>query len=52
VANYVHIVEPQLNPAVEEQAIARALRMGQGRSVTVIRYAVKNSIEQVRRTHA
>ena len=50
VANYVHIVEPQWNPAVEEQAIARALRMGQSRPVTVVRYVVKNSIEEVSRT--
>ncbi|KAH6624507.1 SNF2 family N-terminal domain-containing protein [Chaetomium sp. MPI-SDFR-AT-0129] len=45
-ANYVHIVEPQWNPAVEEQAIARALRMGQTRTVTIIRYMVKNSVEE------
>ena len=51
-ANYVHMVEPQWNPAVEEQAIARALRMGQKRSVTVVRYVVKNSIEEVSETQA
>ncbi|KAK4146368.1 SNF2 family N-terminal domain-containing protein [Dichotomopilus funicola] len=45
-ANYVHIVEPQWNPAVEEQAIARALRMGQTRTVTIIRYVVKSSVEE------
>lgn len=47
-ANYVHIVEPQWNPSVEEQAIARAVRMGQKRIVAVIRYVVKNSVEEVR----
>ena len=52
VASYVHIVEPQWNPAVEEQAVARALRMGQTRPVTVVRYMVKRSIEEVRQTHA
>ncbi|EMR72008.1 putative snf2-related protein [Eutypa lata UCREL1] len=46
VASYVHIVEPQWNPSVEEQAIARAVRMGQTRSVTIIRYVVKNSVEE------
>ncbi|KAG7403064.1 DNA repair protein RAD5B [Fusarium oxysporum f. sp. raphani] len=45
-ANYVHIVEPQWNPSVEEQAIARALRMGQTRSVTVFRYMMKDTVEQ------
>ncbi|KAK4225968.1 P-loop containing nucleoside triphosphate hydrolase protein [Podospora fimiseda] len=45
-ANYVHIVEPQWNPSVEEQAIARAVRMGQTRTVTVVRYIVKSSVEE------
>ncbi|KAF5522000.1 putative ATP-dependent helicase [Colletotrichum aenigma] len=45
-ANYVHIVEPQWNPSVEEQAIARALRMGQTREVTVLRYVVQRTVEQ------
>ncbi len=46
------MVEPQWNPAVEEQAIARALRMGQTRPVTVVRYMVKNSIEEVSEAQA
>ncbi|GAW21806.1 hypothetical protein ANO14919_113310 [Xylariales sp. No.14919] len=46
VASNVHLVEPQWNPAVEEQAIARALRMGQTREVTIIRYVAKNTVEQ------
>ncbi|KAI0549689.1 SNF2 family N-terminal domain-containing protein [Xylaria curta] len=45
-ANKVHIVEPQWNPSVEEQAIARALRMGQTQEVTIIRYVVENTVEQ------
>ncbi|KAK1851073.1 DNA repair protein rad5 [Colletotrichum chrysophilum] len=45
-ANYVHIVEPQWNPSIEEQAIARALRMGQTRNVSVLRYVVQGSVEQ------
>ncbi|KAI1197665.1 P-loop containing nucleoside triphosphate hydrolase protein, partial [Nemania serpens] len=36
VANKVHLVEPQWNPAVEEQAVVRALRMGQDRDVADI----------------
>jgi SWI/SNF-related matrix-associated actin-dependent regulator of chromatin subfamily A3 len=48
VANYVHIVEPQWNPSVEEQAIARALRIGQTRPVTVMRYITKRTVEEVR----
>ncbi|KAH9212630.1 SNF2 family N-terminal domain-containing protein [Leptodontidium sp. 2 PMI_412] len=46
VANRVHIIEPQWNPSVEEQAVARALRMGQTRTVTVIRYSIQATIEQ------
>ncbi len=46
-ATRVHLVEPQWNPAIEAQAIGRALRLGQTRSVTVIRYVVQNSIEEV-----
>ncbi|KAI0976951.1 P-loop containing nucleoside triphosphate hydrolase protein, partial [Xylaria arbuscula] len=46
IANKVHLVEPQWNPAVEEQAVARALRMGQTREVTVFRYMVENTVEQ------
>jgi len=45
-ANRVHIVEPQWNPSVEEQAIARALRMGQTRQVIIFRYLMKDTVEQ------
>ncbi|KAK3387419.1 P-loop containing nucleoside triphosphate hydrolase protein [Podospora didyma] len=45
-ANRVHIVEPQWNPSVEEQAIARALRMGQERTVTIVRYIIKDTLEE------
>ncbi|KAH0537128.1 hypothetical protein FGG08_006061, partial [Glutinoglossum americanum] len=45
-ANRVHIVEPQWNPSVEAQAIARALRMGQTRTVTVIKYVTEKTVEQ------
>ncbi|KAM4057430.1 type III restriction enzyme, res subunit [Hirsutella rhossiliensis] len=46
VANQVHIVEPQWNPSVEEQAVARALRMGQTKEVTILRYIMRNTIEE------
>ena len=46
-ANRIHIIEPQWNPMVEEQAMGRALRIGQKRQVTVIRYVMQDTIEQV-----
>ncbi|KAH7117461.1 SNF2 family N-terminal domain-containing protein [Dactylonectria macrodidyma] len=46
VANYVHLVEPQWNPSVEEQAVARAVRIGQTLPVTVTRYIVKRTVEE------
>ncbi|ETS78812.1 hypothetical protein PFICI_08665 [Pestalotiopsis fici W106-1] len=47
VANRVHILEPQWNPAVEHQAIGRLLRIDQAERVTVIRYMMRRSIEEV-----
>ncbi|KAK4205421.1 P-loop containing nucleoside triphosphate hydrolase protein [Triangularia verruculosa] len=44
-ATRVHILEPQWNPFVEQQAIGRAVRLGQTRTVRVIRYIVPSSIE-------
>lgn len=41
------IVEPQWNPSVENQAIARALRIGQDKSVLVTRYVVELTVEEV-----
>ena len=45
-ADYVIILDPWWNPAVEEQAADRAHRMGQVRPVTVYRLIMKNSIEE------
>ncbi|RBR07270.1 uncharacterized protein FIESC28_10769 [Fusarium coffeatum] len=45
-ANKVHIIEPQWNPTIEEQAIARVVRMGQTRPVTVFKYITEESVEQ------
>lgn len=46
-ANVVHLMEPQWNPMVEEQAIDRVHRIGQLRSIAIYRYIVRNSIESV-----
>ncbi|KAI0200164.1 SNF2 family N-terminal domain-containing protein [Astrocystis sublimbata] len=46
VANRVHIVEPQWNPLIEEQAIGRAVRIGQERPVKVYKYITKRTVEQ------
>ena len=39
-------MEPQWNPSVESQAIGRILRLGQKRSVTIIRYIVRGTVEK------
>ena len=46
-ASRIHIVEPQWNPTIEAQAIGRALRLGQTQQVTVMRYIMENTVEQV-----
>lgn len=46
-ASRIHVVEPQWNPAVESQAIGRAVRLGQTREVTVIRYLMEETVEVV-----
>lgn len=46
-ASRVHLLEPQWNPAVEDQALARVHRMGQRRPVVTIRYIMRDSIEEV-----
>lgn len=48
VASRVHLLEPQWNPAIEEQALSRVHRMGQHRPVVTMRYVMKDSIEEVR----
>jgi len=44
-ASHVFLLEPALNPSLEEQAIGRAWRMGQTRSVVVKRFFVKGTVE-------
>lgn len=46
-ASRVHLLEPQWNPSLEDQALARAHRLGQTRPVTTIKYIMKNSFEEV-----
>jgi hypothetical protein len=45
-ASVVVLVEPQWKPSTEEQAIARAHRMGQVRTVQVHRLLAKDSIDE------
>ncbi|KAJ5338183.1 hypothetical protein N7452_004911 [Penicillium brevicompactum] len=46
VASRVHILEPQWNPSIENQAIGRVLRIGQDKKVSVVRYIVQGTIEE------
>ncbi|KAF7874045.1 hypothetical protein EAF04_002717 [Stromatinia cepivora] len=46
IANHVYILEPQWNPMVESQAIARVQRIGQTRSVKIFRYIVEDTVEK------
>lgn len=45
-ADYVFIIDPWWNPAVENQAINRAHRIGQDKKVFVYRFITENSIEE------
>jgi hypothetical protein len=47
-ATRAYMLEPQWNPTVEEQAMARIHRIGQTRPVTTIRYIMEDSIEEVK----
>ncbi|KAK7750833.1 hypothetical protein SLS62_007232 [Diatrype stigma] len=47
-AKRVFIVELQWNPSVENQAIARTIRLGQEENVLVTRYMIKGTVEEVR----
>ena len=40
-ANHVFILEPAMNPALEDQAVGRAFRMGQTRAVVVKKLYIK-----------
>ncbi|KAJ5402936.1 uncharacterized protein N7487_008832, partial [Penicillium crustosum] len=43
----IYLLEPQWNPSIEAQAIGRALRLGQVSNVTIIRYIMEGTIEEV-----
>jgi superfamily II DNA or RNA helicase len=45
-ADYVFLMDPWWNPAAENQAIDRAHRIGQTKSVMVYRYVAEGTIEQ------
>lgn len=45
-ADYVYIVDPWWNPAVENQAIDRCYRIGQKKNVIAYRLICKNTIEE------
>ncbi len=45
-ADYVLLLDPWWNPAVEEQAASRAHRMGQQNPVTVCRLVVRGTVEE------
>ncbi|MDR2963665.1 MAG: DEAD/DEAH box helicase [Bacteroidales bacterium] len=45
-ADYIFILDPWWNPAVESQAISRAHRIGQKNNVNVYRFISQNSIEE------
>ncbi len=45
-ADYVFILDPWWNPAVEDQAADRTHRIGQTRPVTVYRLVAEDSVEE------
>lgn len=45
-ANVVVIAEPQVKPSIEDQAMRRAYRMGQSRTVRVHRLLAKDSVDE------
>ncbi|WP_157278964.1 DEAD/DEAH box helicase [Olivibacter sitiensis] len=45
-ADYVYLVDPWWNPAVEQQAIDRAHRIGQDKKVTAVRLVCSDTVEE------
>ncbi len=45
-ADYVYIMDPWWNPAVEQQAIDRTHRIGQTKNIFAYRYICKNTVEE------
>ncbi|CAI6290343.1 unnamed protein product [Periconia digitata] len=46
IASHIYLLEPQWNPFLEQQAMARAQRIGQTKQVVCVRYVVEGTIEQ------
>ena len=47
-ASKAYIMEPQWNPAAEEQALDRIHRLGQTKEVNTVWYIIKDTWEDVR----
>jgi SNF2 family DNA or RNA helicase len=45
-ANHAFLVEPQWNPMLEEQAMARVHRLGQKKAVRLVRLVMKDTWEE------
>jgi superfamily II DNA or RNA helicase len=45
-ADYVLLLDPWWNPAVEDQAVSRAHRIGQHKNVFIYRFITRNTIEE------
>jgi SNF2 family DNA or RNA helicase len=45
-ADYIYLVDPWWNPAIENQAIDRAYRIGQHKNVVAIRLICRNTVEE------
>jgi len=45
-ANHVFLLEPSVDPSIEQQAISRVHRIGQQRAVNIYRVAIKDTIEE------
>jgi len=46
-ANHIFLLEPQWNPMLEAQAVARVVRIGQRRQVSLYRFIVKDTCEEL-----
>jgi SNF2 family DNA or RNA helicase len=44
--NKVFVMEPQFNPAAEQQAVDRVHRLGQKREVEIFRFIMRDSFEE------
>ena len=45
-ANRIYLMDPWWNPAAEYQAMDRTHRLGQHRAITVVRFVVRNTVEE------